>query len=100
MDPSHLQMLSENLIRIIEPYSVVELAHVAAKIGLPLSTVESKLSQMILDLRLHGTLDQGKGHLLVFPKSDPDKTYADAIATIGSLNNVVETLHARGERMQ
>ena len=39
------QLLESNLIRIIEPYSCVEISHIAALIEMPLATVEKKLME-------------------------------------------------------
>lgn len=49
-------MLEKDLCRIIEPYSYVQLEHIASKIGLTRDKVEKKLSQMILDRKFSGDL--------------------------------------------
>ena len=53
-------MMQHNLSRSIEPYTRVQIDYIAKEINLPLQLVEQKLSQMILDKKLNGTLDQGR----------------------------------------
>ncbi|KAJ2591984.1 26S proteasome regulatory subunit rpn6 [Coemansia sp. RSA 1722] len=88
-------LLEQNLVRLIEPYSRVEISHIASLIGLPISVVENKMSQMILDDVLHGILDQGNGCLVIFPEPKSNTTYETTLETIKSLGNVVESLYAK-----
>ncbi|KAG2500499.1 hypothetical protein HYH03_001277 [Edaphochlamys debaryana] len=92
-------LMQQNLVRIIEPFSRVEIAHVASLIGLPLDMVEGKLSQMILDGKFSGTLDQGAGCLEVFSPAPVDAVYPAALGVLDSLGRVVDTLFARSQRV-
>mmetsp|Transcript_2707 Transcript_2707/g.4600 ORF Transcript_2707/g.4600 Transcript_2707/m.4600 type:complete len:390 (+) Transcript_2707:2-1171(+) len=50
-------LLEDNLKKIIEPYSEVQIDFVAESIGLPMERILQKLSEMILDEVIDGTLD-------------------------------------------
>lgn len=53
-------LLEQNLIRVIMPYSKVEINHLAKMISLDATTVEREVSQMILDKKISGVLFQSR----------------------------------------
>jgi 26S proteasome regulatory subunit N6 len=94
------QLLESNLIRIIEPYSCVELDHVAKLIDMPLVVVEKKLSQMILDGKFQGILDQGKGQLVVYEESQKDEAMEKGLQVIANMDAVVTSLFERSKALR
>ncbi|KAI1179745.1 hypothetical protein F4777DRAFT_531795 [Nemania sp. FL0916] len=92
-------MLEQNLIKVIEPFSRVEIDHIARMVGLDKQQVERKLSQMILDKVIVGVLDQGAGCLLIFDETHRDESYDAALQTIEKLSNVVDVLYTNQASM-
>lgn len=93
-------MLEQNLCRIIEPYSRVQVAHIAQIIKLPQDSIEKKLSQMILDKKFDGILDQELGVLIIFENIEVGKTYESALETIQNMGKVVDSLYTKAKKLQ
>lgn len=68
-------LLEENLQKIILPYDQVQIDYVAAQIDLPMDKVLMKLSEMILDEKIRGTLDQGRNCLIIFEEQEPTEMF-------------------------
>lgn len=94
------QLLESNLIRIIEPYSCVEIEHIAKLIEMSVPVVERKLSQMILDGKFQGILDQGKGQLVVYEESEKDYAMEKGLDVIANMDSVVTSLFERSKALR
>jgi len=95
--PDHVG--TQNLCRIIEPYSRVQVKYVAEKIDLPEPEVEKKLSQMILDKKFQGILDQETRVLIIFEESERDETYDNVLETISAMSKVVDRLYQAAQKL-
>merc|ERR1712032_264141 len=95
----HETLLEQNILRILEPFSRVEISHVAELVEMPLPRTQSKLREMILDKKLHGTLDQGIGVLIVFEQESIRSTYDNALKTIKNTSEVLDTLYGMAKQI-
>lgn len=95
LDQLYDSLLDQNLCRIIEPFSKVQIDHIASLIKLPKEKVEIKLSQMILDKKLSGILDQGTGALILFDAKPTDLVYENSLSIIQSIGKVVDSLYVK-----
>ncbi|AWU76726.1 hypothetical protein CAS74_000666 [Pichia kudriavzevii] len=103
LDPiirSHLSdlydsLFQKNLLKLIEPYSCIEINHICAMIGLPKDVIESKLSNMILDKVFYGVLDQGNGWLIIYDEPVKDESYDFSLEIIKHMSNAVDLLYEK-----
>lgn len=61
--------------------------------------MENKLSQMILDRKLNGILDQGSSNIVIFDETSTDNQYQDALVIIQNMSKVVDTLFSRTKKL-
>jgi 26S proteasome regulatory subunit N6 len=92
-------MLERNLLRCVLPYSRVQVTYIAELVSLPVSRVEQKLSQMVLDGKISAVLDQGNGWLIVFEEKQQEKTYEHAIKTLTQMNLAVDSLYQKATQL-
>ena len=77
----------------------LQVKFVAEKIDLPEPEVEKKLSQMILDKKFQGILDQETRVLIIFEESERDETYDNVIETVGAMSKVVDRLYQAAQKL-
>lgn len=56
-----------------------------------------KLSEMILDEVIKGTLDQGRNCMIIFDEQEPTEMFDHALTTFDNLDNVIDNLYDRTE---
>ena len=61
--------------------------------------MENKLSQMILDRKLSGILDQGSANIVIFDEPQTDTQYQDALVIIQNMSKVVDTLFSKTKKL-
>ena len=72
----------------------------AAQISLPVDRVLMKLSKMILDEKIKGTLDQGRNCLIIFEEEEPTEMFDYAIKTFDNLDQVLDSLYDKSQKFK
>lgn len=85
----------QHLLRIVKPYSAVELSRIAEMINLPVDKVESKLVQMILDQKLKASINQSDGILNIFEAEEENELLTQSIDLVEQMDGVVDALYTR-----
>ena len=93
-------LLEKNILKLTKPYSKVQLSFLSLKLGVNVSRIEKKISEMILDEKLKGTLDQGIGNLIIFQEDDLDPMYSNSLQILDNMELVIETLFDKSKKLR
>lgn len=93
---AHLQylydvLLDKNIVKIIEPYSVVKIGFVASTLGFGEDVIERKLRKMILDRAVNGTLDHINQCLILHEGKAADGFADECMRQIEALECIVSS---------
>lgn len=89
-------LLEKHMLKVIQPYNRVQIAYIAESMKLEIPTTEARLSQMILDKKLLGIVDQQHQCLVVFeeePKVEGQVSlYEDSLKTLETFDKLVTAM--------
>ena len=94
-----IDALLKELKKLDDKMILTEVHLLESKVKQPVREVETKLSQLILDRRLHGILSQGEGCLVVYDQSVEEKSYQLTLDTLKHVGTVVDSLYKKANKL-
>ncbi|KAJ1613132.1 26S proteasome regulatory subunit Rpn6-like and PINT domain-containing protein [Cryptosporidium canis] len=92
-------LMEQNILRILESYSHIEISQLAIFLNLPYERVHSKIIDMILNKTIQGNIDQRSGVLTIFDESrNSGLIIPELISTFDHLSNVVDVLYEKATK--
>ena len=93
-------LLEKNILKLIKPYTKVQLSYLSLKLGVNELRIEKKISEMILDSKLKGTLDQGIGNLILFREDELDPMFENSLKILDNMEAVLAALFDKTEKLR
>lgn len=90
-------LLEKNILKIIEAYSCIDLIYISKKLNLDVTKIIAKLSEMILDKKLNGTLDQNAGVLILYEDMPETVNQKNILEIIDNLTESVDILYQKAQ---
>ncbi len=94
------QLLEKNILKLLLPYSQIELDRLTKKLQVNAEVVERKLCEMILDQKLKGSIDQDKGVLIILPDEPRGEVFESSLTIIKNLDAAVDVLFERSKKLE
>lgn len=76
----------------------MQIEFIAQQIGLPFDRVLQKLSEMILDEKIAGTLDQGRDCLIIFEQGESVEVFEHTLDIFKNLDTVIDSLYDKTQK--
>ncbi|GKT32239.1 hypothetical protein ADUPG1_006433 [Aduncisulcus paluster] len=89
------ELLESHILTAVRPYTRVSVKKIAKIADLEEDFVESKLSELILDGRLPGVIEQESGFLVLQKEEGDDPLYSEVISVIDDFTELVSVLERR-----
>ncbi|EEA05930.1 PCI domain-containing protein [Cryptosporidium muris RN66] len=99
IDELYESLLEQNIQRILEAYSQIEISQLAQFLELPIDRIHNKLTEMILDKTIYGNIDQRKGILRLVDRSSSKPLFDDILMTLTNLSDVVDALYEKAAKV-
>lgn len=93
------QLLEKNIIKLITPYSKVEIGYLAVKLSIPAEKVERKICEMILDEKLRGSIDQENGILIIYEDAKKNELFENSLDILKNIDSAVDSLFERANKL-
>lgn len=93
------QLLEQNILKLVYPYSKVEISYLSKKLLVSESIVESKICGMILDEKLKGSIDQDSGVLEILDNNNSSDILQLSSQIISNLKETTEVLFERASKI-
>lgn len=99
LDMLYNELLQENICRILEPYSCIELEHISKIIKIDVHQIEKIIRLMIVEDKINGIIDQNKGILILYEDVDSNRILSSGLTLISELNKLVDTLNEKAVKV-
>ncbi|KAK9172188.1 PCI domain protein [Cryptosporidium meleagridis] len=92
-------LMEQNILRILESYSHIEISQLALFLNLSSERVYSKVIEMILNKLIQGNIDQRTSVLTIYDEDqNSNLKIPELISTFDNLSNVVDVLYEKATR--
>lgn len=93
-------LLEEQIKKILAPYSRVDIAFLIAKLDLEHDVIHGAICELILDNKLHATIDNNTGDIVLMDKPKKNELLDNCEASIEHMNKVVTLLSDRLQKLK
>jgi 26S proteasome regulatory subunit N6 len=82
-------LLEKNVLKLIEPYSVVYIEYIAKKLSFDVSELEKIIRKMILDKSINGILNHSDMSLIISEDKPVEKYGNECLEAITALETLI-----------